>query len=405
MGKIFVNRTNLDSMKNYVQLILAGILGGLVVLGFAKWSNLSISHDNAHYAVPANFSEYRGIPMNSVDFVESARKTTGTVVHIYAEESQEQVMKKQQERRQRYRDPFSDFFGFGDFFEGNFYRPKNGTGSGVLYNREGYIITNNHVVGFADKIKVTDHKGREYTAKKIGTDASTDLAVIKIEPKSDLAPVKFGNSDVVQVGEWVLAVGNPFGYLTSTVTAGIVSAKGRSLDIINEERAIEDFIQTDAAINPGNSGGALVNLNGELIGINTAIATPTGVFAGYSFAIPSNIVREVVKDIIEKGGDVDRSTSLGIGGYDVTDELAKEFGLSLKSNEGFYVEEVDKKSAAHLGGIIPGDVIIEVDKNKVRNYDDISKALLLKKVGDKIELKIIRGGKEMIVPVQLRKSF
>ena len=362
----------------------------------------SVSAETSH-AVRTSFNSSPISLNSSQNFIESAKRSTNTVVHIYAEESPQLVQKKRQERRQS--DPFSDFFNFEDFFGENFYRPKNGTGSGVIFNKQGYIITNNHVVGFADKIKVTDSEGKIYDAKKIGTDKTTDLAVLKIESNADIQPIRIGDSDNVQVGEWVLAVGNPFGYLTSTVTAGIVSAKGRSLDIIQGEKAIEDFIQTDAAINPGNSGGALVNLQGELIGINTAIATPTGVFAGYSFAIPSNIVKKVVSDIIENGGDIDRSTNIGIGGYDVNDELVKEFNLKLKTPSGFYVHEVDTKSAAQLGGILPGDVIIEINKIKIDRYEDIEKNLKLKKVGDKVEVKVNRDGKELVIPLLLKKSF
>lgn len=389
-------------MKTFIQLFFAGILGGLVVFFFTK-KNQSVQ-DIAGYTYPVVQTGHSTNAVNTnINFIESAKKTTNTVVHIYAEESQQLMAKKRQERQSV--DPFSDFFNFEDFFGENFYRPKNGTGSGVIYNKEGYIITNNHVVGFADKIKVTDSNGKEYIAKKVGTDSSTDLAVLKIEPSGDINPIRFGDSDAIQVGEWVLAVGNPFGYLTSTVTAGIVSAKGRSLDIIKGEKTIEDFIQTDAAINPGNSGGALVNLQGELVGINTAIATPTGVFAGYSFAIPSKIVKKVVSDIIENGGDIDRSTNLGIGGYDVNEELVKEFDLKLKTPSGFYVHEVDKRSSAQLGGILPGDVIIEINKTKISSYEDIEKTLKLKKVGDKVEVKVNREGKEMIIPLLLKKSL
>ncbi|MBK8621991.1 MAG: trypsin-like peptidase domain-containing protein [Saprospiraceae bacterium] len=389
-------------MKTFIQLFFAGILGGLVVFFFTK-KNQSVQ-DIAGYTYPVVQTGHSTNAVNTnINFIESAKKTTNTVVHIYAEESQQLMAKKRQERQSV--DPLSDFFNFEDFFGENFYRPKNGTGSGVIYNKEGYIITNNHVVGFADKIKVTDSNGKEYIAKKVGTDSSTDLAVIKIEPSGDINPIRFGDSDAIQVGEWVLAVGNPFGYLTSTVTAGIVSAKGRSLDIIKGQKTIEDFIQTDAAINPGNSGGALVNLQGELVGINTAIATPTGVFAGYSFAIPSKIVKKVVSDIIENGGDIDRSTNLGIGGYDVNEDLVKEFDLKLKIPSGFYVHEVDKRSSAQLGGILPGDVIIEINKVKIANYEDIEKTLKLKKVGDKVEVKVNREGKEMMIPLLLKKSL
>ncbi len=390
-------------MKSYIQLLLAGVTGGLIVLGGFNMdkSDLGNQFENAPKASLVNYNMSPSIANTSVpnDFVESAKKSTPSVVHIFAEESDELASKNR-----RSRDPYGSIFNLDDFFGGNFYAPKNGSGSGVIYSTDGYIITNNHVVGFADKIVVTDSGGKKYEATKVGTDESTDLAVIKIDGSHNLVPINIGDSEKVRVGEWVLAVGNPFGYLSSTVTAGIVSAKGRKLDIIKGEKAIEEFIQTDAAINPGNSGGALVNLQGELIGINTAIATPTGTFAGYSFAIPTNIVKRVIKDIIEKGGNIER-TSLGVGGYDVNEEIVKEFKLQLKNNKGFYIEEVDKKSAAQLGGLLPGDVIIAINGKFVSNYDDIDSTMKYNKVGDKVNIKVNRNGKEMTIPVQLRKSF
>ena len=390
-------------MKTFSQLLLAGVFGGLIVLIGMKL-NYQNDFKNESVEPRASFASYNVSPLANMpgDFVESAKRSTGSVVHIFAQESDELVQQKR--KKQRRNDPFSDYFSFDDFFGGNFYSPKNGSGSGVIYSSEGYIITNNHVVGFADKIVVTDASGKKYDAVKVGTDESTDLAVLKIEGSKNLTPIKIGDSDKVNVGEWVLAVGNPFGYLTSTVTAGIVSAKGRSLDIIKGEKAIEEFIQTDAAINPGNSGGALVNLQGELIGINTAIATPTGVFAGYSFAIPSSIVKRIVKEIVEKGGNIER-TNLGVGGYDVNDELIKEFKLNLKTNRGFYVEEVERKSAAQLGGLLPGDVIINIDTNTIDSYNDIEKAMKYSKVGDKVNIRVNRNGKELTLPIQLRKTF
>lgn len=391
-------------MKTFIQLIAAGITGGMIVIAGFKVSETKsvVESQNIPRATYANFNM---TPVNNMpgDFVESAKRSTGSVVHIYAEESDAQILAKR--KNQRRIDPFSDFFGFEDFFGGgNFYSPKNGSGSGVIYTESGYIVTNNHVVGFADKLTVTDAEGNKYNAVKVGVDESTDLAVLKVEGAKNLVPIKIGDSEKVNVGEWVLAVGNPFGYLTSTVTAGIVSAKGRSLDIIQNEKAIEEFIQTDAAINPGNSGGALVNLQGELIGINTAIATPTGVFAGYSFAIPSKIIKRVVKDIIEKGGNIER-TNLGVGGFDVNDELVKEFGLKLNGKKGFYIEEVERRSAAQMGGLLPGDVIIEINNGVINNYDDIEKSMKYNKVGDKVNIKVNRNGKEMTIPVQLKKSF
>ena len=390
-------------MKTFIQLLLAGITGGAIALAGL---NVFESKQTVHPDTPTpSFVNFNQSPSNNMpgDFVVSAKKSTGSVVHIFAEESDEQVLAKR--KKQRRNDPFSDFFGFDDFFGGgNFYGPKNGSGSGVIYSADGYIVTNNHVVGFADKITVTDSDGKKYNAIKVGTDESTDLALIKVDGAKNLTPIRMGDSEKVNVGEWVLAVGNPFGYLTSTVTAGIVSAKGRSLDIIQNDKAIEEFIQTDAAINPGNSGGALVNLSGELIGINTAIATPTGVFAGYSFAIPSKIVKRVVKDIIENGGNIER-TNLGVGGYDINDELVKEFGLNLNGKKGFYIEEVERRSAAQMGGLLPGDVITEINNTPISNYDDIEKTMKYNKVGDKVNIKVNRKGKEMIVPIQLRKSF
>ncbi len=382
-------------------MISAGIVGGMLVLSGFYFLDMKPSEGTSEN-IPNRLVSLNSSPNLTGDFVESAKRSTSSVVHIYAEESDEQVRKRQSNRR---RDPFADLFGFEDFFgQGNFYAPKNGSGSGVIYSADGYIVTNNHVVGFADKITITDAEGKKYSAKKIGIDETTDLAVIKIERTKGFIPIKMGDSEKVQVGEWVLAVGNPFGYLTSTVTAGIVSAKGRSLDIIQNEKRIEEFIQTDAAINPGNSGGALVNLQGELIGINTAIATPTGVFAGYSFAIPSKIVRKVITDIIENGGNIER-TNLGVGGYDVTDDLINEYKLQLKGNKGFYIEEVEKRSAAQLGGLLPGDVIIAINTHPVENYDDIEKHMKYNKVGDKVNIKVNRSGKEMIIPIQLRKMF
>lgn len=390
-------------MKAFFQLLAAGITGGLIVLAGINFSDRSKTVVDAKpKAAFTNFNMSPSITSPG-DFVESAKKTTGSVVHIYAEESD--ALARQKRSKQRRSDPWADFFGLDDFFGGNnFYAPKNGTGSGVIYSADGYIITNNHVVGFADKITVTDSEGKKYSATKVGTDESTDLAVIKVEGGKNFSPIKIGDSEKVNVGEWVLAVGNPFGYLTSTVTAGIVSAKGRSLDIIPNDKAIEEFIQTDAAINPGNSGGALVNLQGELIGINTAIATPTGVFAGYSFAIPSKIVKKVIKDIVDKGGNLERA-SLGVGGYDVNEELVREFKLDLKGKRGFYVEEVEKRSAAQMGGLLPGDVIIGINNSVVNNYDDIDKSMKYNRVGDRVEIKVNRNGKEMTIPVQLRKSF
>jgi S1-C subfamily serine protease len=271
----------------------------------------------------------------------------------------------------------------------------------VIFSKDGYIVTNNHVVGFADNILVTLQDGREVKATKIGTDPSTDLAVIKINVETNLPTLDFADSDDVKVGEWVLAVGNPFSYLTSTVTAGIISAKGRDLDIISEDKSIEEFLQTDAVVNPGNSGGALVSKEGKLLGINTAIATPTGVYAGYSFAIPSNLVKRVVFDIIENG-DIER-VSLGVLGYDVDQSVVEEFGIF--SDYGFYVDSMERKSIAQLSGMLPGDVIIEVDNKKVEKFEDIVEQMKYNKAGDTVKIKVKRKKEEKVITVKLRKGL
>jgi serine protease Do len=386
-------------MSPLFKYMISGVSGGLIVLGGLVLTERLTSPDDIALspqiqATPVSLMNRSPKEMGG-DFVEASRKSTGSVVHILAEQTQSK-------NRRRSGDPFEDLF--ADYFFEQFQAPKNGSGSGVIYSTDGYIITNNHVVGFADKIVVTDHEGKKYDARKVGVDESTDLAVLKIESNKPFTAIRIGDSESIQVGEWVLAVGNPFGYLSSTVTAGIVSAKGRSLDIIQNEKAIEEFIQTDAAINPGNSGGALVNLNGELVGINTAIATPNGVFAGYSFAIPTKIVNRVVKDIISSGGNIER-TGLGVGGYDVNEDLVKELKLNLPQNTGFYIESIDNRSAAQLGGLIPGDVIIEINSQPVVSYDDIEKIMKYSKVGDKLNITVVRNGKNKVIPIQLRKTF
>ena len=382
-------------MKQVVSILLAGILGGMIAFG-------ALSYKLDQQPAQANVNQApQAILMSNgsntpTDFVEAASVSTPAVVHITAEESDALASQRMNKRNQ------VDIFDFdiNDFFERNFFGPKQGTGSGVIYSADGYIITNNHVVGFADKITVALTDGREFNATKVGADPSTDLALLKIEA-DNLPTMPVGNSEEVRIGEWVLAVGNPFNYLTSTVTAGIVSAKGRDLDIIDGKKAIEEFIQTDAAVNPGNSGGALVDTDGKLIGINTAIATPTGVFAGYSFAIPINLVIKIVEDI-KVNGDIDRA-NLGIEGFDVDEDLAKDEGLN--TTKGFFVVNVVEGSGAQYSGVLPRDVIIEVNDVEVNNIEEIKKEIKFSKVGDMVTLKVIREGKEKVIPVKLRKSF
>lgn len=391
-------------MKQWISILAAGVLGGLVVVG----GNQIMQNDQEVLAPQPEMkltpvANFNMAPTAPSSFVTAAEKSTPAVVHITAQESEAMASQRLQERRNQYRgfEGF-EFFGLDDFFGGGrsqFFRQK-GSGSGVIISNDGYIVTNNHVVEFADEIIVTLSDKKEYKAVKIGTDPSTDLAVIKIEGEN-FPTAEFADSDLVRVGEWVLAVGNPFDYLTSTVTAGIVSAKGRDINIIREDKAIEEFIQTDAAINPGNSGGALVNTDGNLIGINTAIATPTGTYAGYSFAIPSNLAKEIVFDIIENG-NIERA-SLGVSGYDIDEELVEVYNLP--TDRGFYVMEVVSGSAAEFGGILPGDVVTRVNATDIQNFEDLKESLKFGKVGDELNVTVNRKGDIMVMRVRLRKSL
>ena len=395
---------NLRIVKQLLYLIMASFLGAAIALSLDGYGTAEKINDLEASVRMVNSSP--SAVGSSFDFVKASQIARSAVVQIDAMESEALAQQRYQKEKRNRRSPFDDFFGgsWSDMFGQNFYQPKGGRGSGVIISEDGFIISNNHVVGFADNIKVTISRNGEvktYKARKIGTDPSTDLAVIKIEA-DNLPYLNYGDSEGLKIGEWVLAIGNPFN-LASTVTAGIVSAKGRDLDIIKGEKTIEEFIQTDAAVNPGNSGGALVNVEGELVGINTAISTPTGVFAGYSFAIPSDLVKKVVKTIIEKGGDIDRNINLGIAGWDVDQDLVKEFDL--KREYGFYVDEVERGSAAQLSGLLPGDVVVNINGNKVEGFDVIKNNMKLNMVGDVIELVIDRQGKKKDIIVKLKKGL
>lgn len=392
-------------MKNIFYLLTASILGGFISFGlthnYLKQQTIQVVENTS---APAHLtSANNALPK---DFIDASSKATRSVVHIKAQESEVLAQQRLQDRRQRdNRNPrgffdMEDFFG-GDFFGSRFHQQK-GSGSGVIVSSDGYIVTNNHVVGFADDILVTLDDGREFNAMRIGTDPSTDLAVIKIQASS-LPAIEFANSDEVKVGEWVLAAGNPFDYLTSTVTAGIVSAIGRDINIIKGKKAIEEFIQTDAAVNPGNSGGALVNEAGQLIGINTAIATPTGVFAGYSFAIPSNLTSRILKEIIENG-DIERA-SLGVYALDVEELIEKGEDVELDIDYGVYVDEVIRGTSADYAGMLPGDIIIGIDKNAIDSYESLVEALKFAKVGDTVKVKIVRNNAQQTIRVKLRKGI
>jgi Do/DeqQ family serine protease len=286
-----------------------------------------------------------------------------------------------------------------EFFYGDRYQesqPVVGFGSGVIISKDGYIVTNNHVVAQSEQIFVTLNDKREFEAKMIGTDPSTDIALLKIEG-DDFKFIPWGNSDNLQVGEWVLAVGNPFN-VTSTVTAGIVSAKGKNIGIIQDQYRIESFIQTDAAVNRGNSGGALVNTNGELIGINTAIISPTGGYAGISFAVPVSIVRKVVLDLIEYGA-VQRAI-LGVSIQEVTADLKKQKGLD--KIEGVYVSDVRDNGAAKQAGIEAGDLILEINNVKVNSPGELQEQISRYRPNDKITVLVKRKGKTKQFEATLR---
>lgn len=324
-----------------------------------------------------------------VDFTVAAEKSLNSVVHIitYSKGRQSNVVTLE--------DLFGSFFGQPRRRQQNSNPRPVGSGSGVILDNLGYIVTNNHVVHGADRVTVTLNDKREFEAQIIGLDPSTDLALLKIEA-DNLSPIEIGNSDNLKVGEWVLAVGNPFN-LTSTVTAGIVSAKGRNINILSGDMKIESFIQTDAAVNPGNSGGALVNLNGELVGINSAIASQTGSFAGYAFAIPVSIMTKIVSDLKEFG-TVQRAL-LGIVITDITDEFAK--ANNVNRLDGVYVVEVGEKGGAKEAGMQNGDVIIAVDNASVKSVAEIQDRLTRFSPGDEVKVTVDRHGEILTFSVRL----
>jgi Do/DeqQ family serine protease len=325
-----------------------------------------------------------------LDFTAAAEKVMPAVVHIRS--SYENGRMGEEETGEF--DPFKEFF--GPRSEG----PAQAGGSGVIINADGYIVTNNHVVKNADDIEVSLVDNRTYKAKVIGTDPDTDLALLKIEEKG-LPYLSFVDSDKAKVGEWVLAVGNPFN-LNSTVTAGIISAKGRSINILSRNvannTAIESFIQTDAAINPGNSGGALVDLNGGLLGINTAIASPTGSYSGYGFAVPSDIVSKIVEDLLQFG--VVQRGWLGVSIASVNSQLAKQNDLAVR--EGAFVSGFADNSSAKAAGLREGDVVTKIDNFPIRTNSALIEYIGRHRPGDKLDITVNRKGKEVVIPVTLK---
>jgi len=406
-------------MKKYGLTLLTAFVGGALALGGYKLvenkyaANMSFEDQQKVYFASNHLSPASNAmsATGETDFEQAAAAVTPAVVYIRTTYSNQAGDDQQSELQQM----------FGNMF-GQQMRPQNqvemASGSGVIISPDGYIVTNNHVVDKAVKIEVVTNDHQDFKAKVIGTDPNTDLALIKIEGHN-LPIVKLGNSDNVKVGEWVLAVGNPF-KLTSTVTAGIVSAKGRNIGIIGSEdnpnqnpfgrtqyqqapktsQAIESFIQTDAAINPGNSGGALVNTSGELIGINSAIASHTGSYEGYGFAIPINLAKKVLDDI-EKFGAVKRGY-VGISFKELDEDAAAE--LHIDKTVGLYVNQVIPGGGAAQAGIQPGDIITGVDGNKVYQSSDLQETVGRLEPGDKVHLTVLRGNEQKNFTVTLKAN-
>ena len=381
-------------MKKYSNYLMAALC--IIAVAFSAGSFIKV-----------NAASTATLPGQPVDLTYAAEKSLPTVVHILnTRNSKIETVDVQS-------NPFDDFFSnpfgfFGNPNQGNGgsqkrqYRTpkKQGTGSGVIISTDGYIVTNNHVVEGADELTVTLNDNKEYSARIIGTDKTTDLALIKIDGKN-LPAITIADSEKIKVGEWVLAVGNPFN-LTNTVTAGIVSAKGRSL----YQNGVESFIQTDAAINPGNSGGALVNTKGELIGINAMLYSQTGSFSGYGFAIPTSIMNKVVDDL-KKYGTVQRAV-IGIQGQDVKNyvDAQKDKGndVDLGTMEGIYVAKVTEESAAEEAGLKTGDVIVSVDGKEVSKMAELQEILAQKRPGDKISITYLRDKKKATKSVTLKNE-
>lgn len=379
-------------MKTFFKLILSATLGGGIALfgyfAFSPSKTIKVVNEQNPVINAAPVSIPTDLNGNVLDFQFAANQSLNSVVHINTETKRRQLTQEEQ--------LFELFYG-----NGGSNRSQRGSGSGVIISEDGFIVTNNHVVDNADNIRVILNDNREYPAKVIGKDPATDMAVIKIE-ETNLPPIAIGNSDEINVGEWVLAVGNPFN-LTSTVTAGIVSAKGRSINIMQRNSGrnifpIESFIQTDAAVNPGNSGGALVNSKGELIGINTAIASQTGSYSGYSFAVPVNIMKKVTTDMIQYG--IVQRAFIGVGIKEMNQELANELGIS--KTEGVYVNGISPKGAAEEAGIQEGDVIVKVNEEIIKSVPELQEKIGKYAPGDKVTISLIRDRNTKNVSLTLR---
>lgn len=396
----------MNNKKTFIfSVFLAALMGAAIALGgyeyfFKKNSDFKNfdSQQQNNVRLSSYISDSNFVVPEGLNFITAAKLVTPAVVHIKAKV-------EEQPSGQSNSSPLDDFFRqwLGDQYPQHQapQREAMASGSGVIISPDGYIVTNNHVVENAEDLTVVLSDNREYPAEIVGTDPNTDLALIKIDEKG-LNFVKFGSSDDVQVGQWVLAVGNPFN-LTSTVTAGIVSAKARNINILHDRGGmqIESYIQTDAAVNPGNSGGALVNLKGELVGINSAIATPTGSFAGYSFAVPSSLVKKVVDDL-RKYGVVQRAM-LGIQIQDLDDPRLHD--KDLPTHRGAYVAGVGDNSAADEAGLAPGDIITAIDGKEVKNVAALQEMVARHRPGDKIEVTYLHNGDEETARTTLKNTM
>jgi serine protease Do len=382
-------------MKRFGSLVLAAVLGSVCTVASFEWLNKNNKEVKLDYhsTVPASKVAYRinedgkTVPL---DFTAAAAQVMPGVVFIKS------TQEGQPDSESEIPDPFREFFG-----PRGQQGPSQSSGSGVIVNEGGYIVTNNHVVQDADIVEVTLYDNRTLKAEVIGTDPDTDLAVLRVKEQG-LPHLSFVDSDKAKVGEWVLAVGNPYN-LTSTVTAGIISAKGRNINILRRNNgegstAIESFIQTDAAINPGNSGGALVDLNGGLLGINTAIASPTGSYSGYGFAVPSNIVSKIVEDLI-KFGTVQRGW-LGVSIQSVDSNIAKE--KELQVNEGAYISAFAANSSAKEAGLKEGDVVVKIDEAPIKTSTALIEYIGRHRPGDKVNMVVNRKGNQVVIPVVLK---
>ena len=371
-------------MKQFSNLFLVSLLSGATTLGAYKLLFDSDGYFSKPKSIvtmaPENYGKNVDFVPEDSDFTVAADKAVHTVVHVknvsYTTIS----------------NPIMEFF-YG--FKGQQQQEQVGTGSGVIISEDGYIVTNNHVIKDATEIEITLNNKKAYKAKLVGSDSKMDIALLKIDADEKLPYSTFADSDNVKVGQWVLAVGNPYN-LNSTVTAGIISAKARNLGT----NGIQSFIQTDAAVNPGNSGGALVNTNGELIGINTMISSATGSYVGYSFAVPSNIARKIIQDIMEFG-NVQRGI-LGVEGGELNNNASKELGV--KQTEGFYIKKVNKKSGAEKAGLAKGDIIIQLDNQKIATFEELTSYIYSKRPNDVVKVTYIRNEKTMTVPVTLIKN-